>query len=109
LSCPYADWKRVDNATGHCTYKNQVTGITISFQGHVGGRSDPTIKKHIADKILDDVQLHMNILCNVIFCYIHQNWRQAPANYNSCLLRYNAWVDDGKPLDATKEEKTLSA
>ncbi len=71
------DWEKIPKASGHKEYKNSITGIVIGFQNHSSGK-DSVVSPRILNTLLDQIQLHLNILCNVIFDYRSNNWKNPP-------------------------------
>lgn len=85
-----ANWKQLGKKSGHIKFKNQVTDVIVEFQNHTG-RGDNVIKPTIQLQVLNQVQTHLNILCNFIFRYRVSNWKDKP-DYNRALLNYQEWV-----------------
>lgn len=79
-----------DHKGGHKKFKHKVTHIVVEYQAHSSSK-DRTVKAHIQVQILNQVQAHLNILCNDIFQYRFQNWKHAP-DFNTSLVNYNAWA-----------------
>ncbi len=71
------DWEKVKQATGHATYKNEITKITVAWQNH-SKKKDKTIPQAHLDAIKEAVQRHVNILGNEIFGYKVRNWKSEP-------------------------------
>lgn len=79
-------WTSTKQATGHCKFTHKVTGVIVEYQGHNSSK-DTTIYHKIQDQILNQVQKHLNILCNDIFQYKLNNWKKEPDLVES-LERY---------------------
>ena len=82
-------WERLDSRTGHRKVRHVVTKVMIEYQAH-SHKLDKVVKKDIQKQIHDQVQTHLNILCNDIFGYTVGNWKQEP-NFDQSLQNYIAW------------------
>lgn len=99
------DWHQLKTKSGHVEFKNIVTGVVIGFSGH---KKDGTLNNQEKSQHLGLIQEHLNILCNIIFAYDHENWKSKP-NYPTALNNYAFWKSKGKPREEIKKgvETTL--
>jgi hypothetical protein len=65
-------------ASGHVVFKNKVTGVVVGFQGHSTRGKDSVPSTGILKEVLGKLQLHLNILGNDVFGYIHRNYKKEP-------------------------------
>lgn len=75
-------WASKD-ASGHRKLKNRITGVVIEYKNHdkKGGIDPGAILT-----ILNQVQTHLNILCNDVFCYTKRHWKTVP-DYEAAAKR----------------------
>jgi len=73
-------WSSRGQASGHCKFVHKVTKVIIEYQNH--GSED--VAAHIQKQILEQAQIHLNILCNDIFKYREHHWKTKP-DYNRAL------------------------
>lgn len=78
-------WEKSTQSTGHCKLTHKVTKVVVSYQNH----GPEAIAPHIQSQILDQTQVHLNILCNQIFKYTSRNWKYEP-NYQQALINYRS-------------------
>lgn len=84
-------WKKAKKGSGHIKYKHAITGITVSFQGHVTGKMKlSTITAEQATGICTAFQNHVNILGNDIFRFTLNNWSFIP-NLDVAVKNYANW------------------
>ncbi len=74
-------WNEQKTGSGHRKLKHIITGIVIEYADH-----KKEIDSGAAKTILEQVQKHLNILCNEVFCYTTGNWKEEP-DYSAVLLR----------------------
>ncbi|HEU64397.1 MAG: hypothetical protein KR126chlam4_01176 [Candidatus Anoxychlamydiales bacterium] len=80
-------WEDERKKGGHRKLINRVTRIVIEYKHHGKNTVDPGAAKDI----FDQVQLHLDILCDQIFAYSGSKWGNKP-NYEKAstnLSRYN--------------------
>lgn len=87
-------WIKTPQASGHCKFQNKVTNVIVEFPGHTG-KKDSIIYGKIRVQLLEQVQKHLNILCNIIFKYSLNNWKKAP-RYPDSLKRHQEWIKASK-------------
>jgi hypothetical protein len=62
-------------AGGHRKLINRLTRVVVEYKNHdTKGGVDPGAVL----TILDQVQKHLNILCNHVFCYSKKHWKTEP-------------------------------
>lgn len=83
-NCPL--WEEQDTKSGHVKFKHKITQIVIGYQNHGG----PTMDPGGADQLLNNVQTHLNIMCNDIFHYTVGNWKTEP-NYQQAAANLAHW------------------
>ena len=86
------DWSIRPGASGHMTFVNSVTGITVCAIHHAGELNNAAKKK-----LMERIQEHMNILCNDVFMYKTNNWVNEP-DYKQAV------VNDQKRLASLRKE-----
>lgn len=90
-------WKKVKQGSGHIKYKHEITGITVSFQGHVSGKMKlSTVTREQALNVCDSLQTHVNILGNNIFQYRRRNWKDVP-DFEVAQRNYTFWRGHNLP------------
>jgi len=67
------DWHKRPAASGHVTFINSVTSMKVCAIPHAG-----ELKPGVKQNLLQQIQKHLNILCNDIFMYKTNNWRKDP-------------------------------
>lgn len=86
-NCPL--WEEEKTKSGHVKFKHKITQVVIGYQNHGDSKLDPGG----AVTLLDEVQKHLNILCNRIFMYERNHWKYEPnwaqAEQNLALWRQN--------------------
>lgn len=87
-------WEEQDKKSGHSKFIHKVTRVVVEFQSHCKG-GDNVISPVIQNHISEQVQKHLNILCNEIFAYKNKNWKETP-DYSSSLERYQNWISIDK-------------
>lgn len=70
---------------GHRKLENAVTKIVVEYSNHA-----KDIDPGAAETILNQVQEHLNILCNEIFRYEKDNWKVDP-DYGVSVERWLKW------------------
>ena len=81
-------WISKSNSSGHKKFKHKVSGTIVEYQAH-SSSNDTIIASHIQNQILNQVQTHLNHLCNDIFEYKTNNWKYEP-NYRNALTKIQA-------------------
>lgn len=85
-------WEKEKTKNGHVKYKHCISGYTVSWQGHNGGRrGDSRIPHDHLQGILDSAQNHLNIFNNEIFQYRTRNWKTEP-DYSTAMKRLHEWL-----------------
>ncbi|NGX33017.1 MAG: hypothetical protein K1060chlam4_01076 [Candidatus Anoxychlamydiales bacterium] len=79
-------WQDERKKGGHRKLINRVTKIVIEYKHHGKTTVDPGAIR----EIYDQVQQHLNILCNDIFAYKLNNWNQEP-NYEKALTNLEGY------------------
>jgi len=79
-------WHDEEKTGGHKKFIHKITNIVIEHKNHGKNTVDPGA----ALTIYDQVQKHLNILCNDIFDYKENNWKTEP-DYNKALLNLHKW------------------
>jgi len=76
-------WKIEKKPGGHRKLSHKVTNIVVEYKAHDNRNNmDPGA----VIKILDQVQKHLNILCDDIFAYSSENWKDEP-DYDASVIR----------------------
>ncbi len=79
-------WHDAGKIGGHKKLTHKITQIVIEYKHHGKNTVAPVAVKDIYDQ----VQAHLNILCNDIFAYQKNNWQQEP-NYEEALTNLKRW------------------
>jgi hypothetical protein len=81
-------WKRTDNADGHAAFEHTITHVRVGFQRHGNGSEIPAAQ---AMDVMEQLQIHINILGNEIFRYRTASWKTVP-DFNESVKNYAQWV-----------------
>ncbi|MEI8301254.1 MAG: hypothetical protein WCG10_06585 [Chlamydiota bacterium] len=79
-------WRDCKKVGGHRKIENIVTGTVIEYANHDNSRG---IDPGAVMTIFSAVQEHLNILCNQIFAYKINNWKNEP-DYLASVERFIA-------------------
>lgn len=71
-NCPL--WEEEKTKSGHVKFKHKITQIVIGYQNH----GETTLDPGGVVVLIDEVQKHLNILCNEVFMYERNHWKYEP-------------------------------